>query len=167
MANTKSFNIEFLKRFRHLLSVLFPLPCRSTTVQKPPDERIYLHPTILILIILLNSIVLEFVIYYVGLLPSNYYTSLTSKPEERDMSAFRSLILRSFILVIINAILQSFSILFASILYVRCRTRIVLYLQSFYFTERRYYHLANTTQTNKNILGNEQITYQKNDSIQS
>ena len=131
MGRTNSFNLEFLKRFFRLFSVFFST---SSNALQTNDyrERFYSHPFILVLLILLTGVALQFVIYFVGLLPSAFYKALT----------------RSFGLVAINAFLKSLSTLLSSILYVKWRTRLVLYLHSLYFTKLRYYHLTNTTQQN-------------------
>lgn len=159
MVNTKSFNIEFLKKFFRLLTIL-------TRTRNFSNERIYSQPFVFIILILLVSIGLEFVIYYVGLLPSEFYVELKKKADERDRSIFRNLVFRSFLLVIIDAFLTALVKLLSSILYIRWRTRIVLYLHSFYFTDQRYYHLINTTQSTKTNLVNDQIRFRRNYSIQ-
>jgi len=147
MGRTNSFNLEFLKRFFRLFSVFFST---SSNALQTNDyrERFYSHPFILVLLILLTGVALQFVIYFVGLLPSAFYKALTQPADQRDFSAFHWLLFRSFGLVAINAFLKSLSTLLSSILYVKWRTRLVLYLHSLYFTKLRYYHLTNTTQQN-------------------
>jgi len=149
MSTKNSFNYLFLKRFARLLHVFLPLSRLSLNVHSD-NERIYSHPLILVLLILINEIALQFVIYFVGLLSSEYFVQLGKSPGERDFVAFRWLVLRSFALVTLNALLKSLSPLLSSLLYVKWRMSLVFYLHSFYFTQRRYYHLSNTTQQNQN-----------------
>jgi ABC-type uncharacterized transport system fused permease/ATPase subunit len=149
MSEKNSLNYLFLKRFVRLLHVFLPLSRLSLNVHHP-NERIYSHPLILILLTLINESGLQFVIYYVGLLPKQYYDQLGKAPDKRDFPAFRWLIVRSFALIALNALLKSLSILLSSILYVKWRKRLVFYLHSFYFTQKRYYHVSNTTQQNLN-----------------
>jgi ABC-type uncharacterized transport system fused permease/ATPase subunit len=149
MSEKNSLNYLFLKRFIRLLHVFLPLSRLSLNIHHF-NERIYSHPLILILLTLINEGGLQFVIYYVGLLPKQYYDQLGKSPDKRDFHAFRLLIVRSFGLIILNALLKSLSNLLSSILYVKWRTRLVLYLHSFYFTQKRYYHISNTTQQNSN-----------------
>ena len=47
-----------------------------------------------------------------------------------------------------NVFFASLSTFLSSLLYIKRRTKLVLYLHSFYFTRRRYYHVLNTTQQN-------------------
>ena len=166
MASTNSFNFGFFKRLFHLLHVFLPFSIRSSSVPDH-DERIYSNPSILILLILVNGVGLQFVIYFVGLLPSAYYAELTKEPDQRNLSIVNWLIVRSFFLIILNAFLKSLSTLLSSILYVRWRTRLVLYLHSFYFTQQRYYHVSNTTQQNPNRREDDTTVTQINYTIQT
>ena len=145
MKTSHGFNYLFCKRFARLLHVFLPLSRLSLNVQQN-REYFFSHPLVLILIILLNEGALQYIIYLVGLLPSKFYTALGKPEGERDFGAFRWLVIRSFIFVIANAFLKSLSTLLSSLLYVKWRTRLVLYLHSVYFTKQRYYHLINTTQ---------------------
>jgi ABC-type uncharacterized transport system fused permease/ATPase subunit len=147
MSTENSLNYLFLKRFAHLLHVFLPLSRLSLNVPNY-NERIYSHPLILVLIILINEGALQFVIYFVGLVSSQFLVELSRSPDKRDFPAVRWLIIRSFALVALNAFLISLSTFLSSILYVKWRMRLVLYLHSFYFTQQRYYHLLNTTQQN-------------------
>jgi len=168
MSERNSFNYLFLQRFAELFHVFFPLSRLSLKVYDY-QERIYTHPIILILLILLNESALQFVIYFVGLLPSEFYTSLSKPVDQRDYSAFHWLIVRSFTLVCFNAFLKSFSVFLSTLLYVKWRTRLVLYLHSFYFTQQRYYHLANTTQKHSNPIRDhdDQISVYENQAMQT
>jgi ABC-type uncharacterized transport system fused permease/ATPase subunit len=122
---------------------------------------------VLVLLILINESALQFVIYYVGLLSSEFLTELSKVPDKRDFVAFRWLTLRAFALVILNALLISLSTFLSSLLYVKWRMRLVLYLHSFYFTKHRYYHISNTTQQNSNKQDDEQTSAYQNYSIQT
>lgn len=133
MSSTNSLNYLFLKRFIHLLRIFLSFS----------NEYSYSHPLILVLIILINEVGLQVVIYFVFLLPADYYVALGKPPAERDFHAFRLLVIRSFGLVALNALLKSLSSFLASILYIKWRTRLIMYLHSFYFTQRRYYHVLN------------------------
>ena len=163
MSEKNSLNYLFLKRFAQLLHVFLPLSRLSLNVH----ESIYLHPLILILLILINEVGLQFVIYYVGLLPSAFYTELSRPPDQRNFQFVKWLIIRSFAFVALNAFLKSFSVFLSSILYVRWRTRLVLYLHSFYFTQQRYYHVSNTTQQIPNRRDDDRISVYDNHAIQT
>ena len=160
MNTTNSLNYLFLKRFTYLLHVFIPLSRLSLNVYNY-DERVYTHPLVLILLLLLNEVGLQFIIYLVGLLPSKFYVALTQSPNERDLSAFRWLVIRSLGYVALNAFLKSLSTFLSSILYVKWRMRLILYLHSFYFTKQRYYHLSNTTQRNQDRIDDHHgLTYE-------
>ena len=166
MSTQNSFNYLFLKRFANLIHIFLPFSRLSLNVHNH-YERIYSHPLVLILLILINEVGLQFVIYFVGLLPSEFYDQLTKPAEQRDMSLFRWLVLRSFAFVALNAFLMSLSTFLSSILYVKWRLRLVLYLHSFYFTQQRYYHLANTTQQNQNKTDDDRPLAFENHTIQT
>ncbi|CAF3652243.1 unnamed protein product [Rotaria socialis] len=166
MSTKNGFNYLFLKRFAHLLHVFVPFSRLSLNVHHP-DERIYSHPLIIVLLILINEGILQYIIYIVGLIPSEYYVELSKPLDKRDFTVFRWLIVRSFGFVALNAFLKSLSTFLSSILYVKWRARLILYLHSFYFTQNRYYHLSNTTQQNQNRPNDENIPAYENYSIQT
>lgn len=166
MSESNSFNYLFVKRFAHLLHIFLPFSRLSLNVHNH-NEHFYSHPLIFILLIFLNEIGLQFVIYFVGLLPSEYYDALGKSPDQRDFPAFRWLLFLSFALVALNAFLKSISTLLSSILYVKWRTSLVLYLHSFYFTQQRYYHLINTTQQNQNKRDEDNAAVYRNFTIQT
>jgi ATP-binding cassette subfamily D (ALD) protein 4 len=149
MSTKNSFNYIFLKRFAHLIHVFLPISRLSLNVHDY-KEGISTHPLFLIFLILINQIGLQFIIYYVGLIPSEFYVELSKSPKERDFPLFLWLVFRALAYAILNAFLKSLSSFLSSILYVKWRMRLVLYLHSFYFTQQRYYHLLNTTQQNPN-----------------
>lgn len=155
MSGKNSFNYLFIKRIAHLLHIFLPFSRLSSNSYK---EGIYAHPLVLICLLLANEIGLQFVIYFVGLLPSQFYVELSKAPGQRNFPLFRWLVLRSFGLVILNAFLKSLSTFFSSMLYVKWRMRLVLYLHSIYFTKQRYYHLLNTTQQNHNRSNHDQTS---------
>ncbi|UJR20946.1 hypothetical protein I4U23_024055 [Adineta vaga] len=159
MSEKNSLNYLFVKRIAHLLHIFLPLS-RLSLNDHNYRERLYTHPLILIFFILCNAIGLQFVIYYVGLLPSEFYVQLSKSPEQRDFPVFHRLVIRAFGFVILNAFLKSLSTFLSSILYVKWRMRLVLYLHSFYFTKQRYYHLLNTTQQNRNDNDQAAIVYE-------
>ncbi|CAF1236420.1 unnamed protein product [Didymodactylos carnosus] len=147
-------NLLFLKRFYKLFHVFIPISRLSlTNIDKnsstPKYSCPYLHPLLLILVILGNEGLLEYVIYLVGLLPAKFYVQLGASPNNRDIPAFKWLVIQSFVYVCFNAFLKSSSHFLASILYVKWRTSLVCYLQTFYFTKQRYFHLSNTTYEQK------------------
>ena len=166
MSEKNSFNYLFLKRFIKLLHIFIPFSRLSLNVYNH-NERIYSHPLVLILLILINQVALEIVIKYVGYLPSEYYTQLGKSPDQRDFSAFRWLLARSFGLVALNALFIALSSLLSSLLYVKWRMRLVCYLHSFYFTQQRYYHLANTTQLNQYKRDDDDASTYQNYTIQT
>ncbi|CAF1533875.1 unnamed protein product [Rotaria sp. Silwood1] len=149
MSSTNSFNCLFIKRLANLFRVFLSLSRLSLNGHHHYREQWYFHPLILLLLILINEGTLQFIIYLVGLLPSAFYAELRKPPNQRDHPGFRWLVLRSFVFVILNALLKSSSIFFSSVLYVKWRMRLVSYLHSFYFTQQRYYHLLNTAQQNQ------------------
>ncbi|CAF1117364.1 unnamed protein product, partial [Rotaria magnacalcarata] len=146
MSTTNSFNYLCIKRFAHLLHVFVPFSRLSLNVHNH-NERIYTHPLILLLLILINETGLQFVIYLAGLLPSQYYVELIKAPDKRDFSVFRCFL--------------------SSILYVQWRMRLVVYLHSFYFTQQRYYHLSNATQQNQNRGDSDHLSAYENYSVQT
>ncbi|CAF1365325.1 unnamed protein product [Adineta steineri] len=166
MSSKNSFNYLFFKRLGHLFHVFLPISRLSVNVNNH-NERIYSHPLILILLILLNETGLQFIIYYVGLIPSQFYVQLGKSPNERDFKLFRWLVIRAFAFVILNAFLKSLSTLLSSILYVKWRTRLVLYLHSLYFTQQRYYHLLHTTQQNQNRNNDDRSIIYENHTVQT
>jgi len=166
MSEKNSLNYVFLKRFAHLLHVFLPFSRLSLNVHNQ-NERFYSHPLFLILLILINEVGLQFVIYYVILLSSEYYGVLGKPVDQRDFSILRWLIIRSFALVALDAFLKSLSSLLSSLLYVKWRTSLVIYLHSFYFTQQRYYHLLSTTQQNQNKRENDHSTVYENYTIQT
>ena len=164
MSGRNSFNYLFVKRIAHLLHIFVPFSRLSSNSHK---EGIYAHPLVLIFLLLVNEIGLQFVIYFVGLLPSQFYVELSKTPDQRNFSLFRRLVIRSFGLVILNAVLKSLSTFFSSVLYVKWRMRLVLYLHSIYFTKQRYYHLLNTTQQNHNRSDYDQESVYENQIVQT
>ena len=143
MSSKNSFNFEFLKRFLHLLRIFIPFSCHSKYAIDH-KERFYSHSLVVICLILANEIGLQFVIYLVGQLSGAFTSALSISRDQRNYSAFTWLVIRSFGLVVLNAILMAFSIFLSSILYLKWRTRLVTYIHSYYFTKQRYYHLLNS-----------------------
>ncbi|CAF1502960.1 unnamed protein product [Adineta steineri] len=166
MGAENSFNYLFLKRIGRLLRILLPFSRLSLNIHNY-NERIYTHPLILVLLILINEIGLQYVIYVVGLLSSVFLDELTKPVAQRDFPAFRWLVVRSFALVILNALLIAASTFLSSILYVKWRMRLVLHLHSFYFAQRRYYHLLNTTQQNTTRSKDDNLSTYQNYNIQT
>lgn len=160
-------NYAFVKRIARLLHVFLPLSRLSADGHNKHHERIYTHPLVLILFILINEVGLQFVIYFVGLVPSQFYRELGRAPSERNASVFRWLVVRAFCLVTLNAFLKSLSTFLSSTLYVRWRVRLVLYLHSLYFTKQRYYHLLNANQSNQNRTEEDTATVYANHSVQT
>ncbi|CAF1515622.1 unnamed protein product, partial [Adineta steineri] len=76
MGAENSFNYLFLKRIGRLLRILLPFSRLSLNIHNY-NERIYTHPLILVLLILINEIGLQYVIYVVGLLSSVFLDELT------------------------------------------------------------------------------------------
>ncbi len=116
ISTKNSFNYLFLKRFAYLLHVFLPLSRLPLNVHHD-NERIYSHALILVLLILISEIALQFVIYFVGLLSSEYLVQLGKSSGERDFVAFRWLVIRSFAYLTLKALLKSFSPLLSSLLY--------------------------------------------------
>ncbi|CAF1507052.1 unnamed protein product [Adineta steineri] len=166
MGAENSFNYLFLKRIGRLLRILLPFSRLSLNIHNY-NERIYTHPLILVLLILINEVGLQYVIYVVGLLSSVFLDELTKPVDQRDFPAFRWLVVRSFALVILNALLIAASTFLSSILYVKWRMRLVLHLHSFYFAKRRYYHLLNTTQQNTSRSKDDNLSTYQNYNIQT
>lgn len=149
MKENHGFNFLFFKRSFRLLHVFIPFSRLSLNVHYE-RERLYSHPLILILLILINEGLLQFVISKVLLIPSEFYEQLPKPTTERDPVVFRWLVIRSFAWVALDAFLMSLSKLLSSLLYIKWRIRLVSYLHSLYFTRQRYYHISNTTQQTGN-----------------
>ncbi|CAF1250936.1 unnamed protein product [Adineta ricciae] len=109
MPSENNFNYLFIKRFIQLFRAILSNPSDF-------NGHFYSHPLTLILLITVNQISLQFVIYLVGLLPSEYNFQLGKSPSERNLSEFHWLIIRSFLYVAINALLKSLSTFLSSIL---------------------------------------------------
>ena len=95
MHSTNSFNYLFLKRFIHLRQILIPLSSNSSH-DNHRHERFYSHPLFFILLIMLNEILVQFIVYLIRLVPSQFYDEFGKLPDKRDFPAFHWLIIRSF-----------------------------------------------------------------------
>ncbi|KNC52309.1 uncharacterized protein AMSG_11639 [Thecamonas trahens ATCC 50062] len=92
----------------------------------------------LILALLAVSILEQVAVYYVGLLPSRFYSVLSSHNHD----AFVALLWRSLVLTIIVALLNSLAALLASLIALGTRSALSGMLQSQYLASRAYYGLS-------------------------
>ncbi|PNI84234.1 ABCD4 isoform 22, partial [Pan troglodytes] len=79
----------------------------------------------------------QFVIYRVGLIPSQYYGVLGNK----DLEGFKTLTFLAVMLIVLNSTLKSFDQFTCNLLYVSWRKDLTEHLHRLYFRGRVYYTL--------------------------
>lgn len=87
--------------------------------------------------LLADVIVLEVVVYRVGLLSGRYYKCLS----DQDLPAFWHLTLIAVLYIIVNSILKSIKDFLASLLSIMWRKQLTQSLHKMYFTRMRFYYL--------------------------
>ncbi|RDD36376.1 ATP-binding cassette sub-family D member 4 [Trichoplax sp. H2] len=121
---TYSFDRRFLRRLYLILTkVVFSSWLTSTSF--------------LLFLLLGASIIEEWIIYQVGLIPSHFYTVLT----ERDANGFYRLIWISVVYIITTATAKGARIYVSQVLYVTSRRILSLQLHKKYFDDDSYYQL--------------------------
>uniref|UniRef100_A0A2I3SQ49 Lysosomal cobalamin transporter ABCD4 n=1 Tax=Pan troglodytes TaxID=9598 RepID=A0A2I3SQ49_PANTR len=116
-------DLQFLQRFLQILKVLFP----SWSSQN----------ALMFLTLLCLTLLEQFVIYRVGLIPSQYYGVLGNK----DLEGFKTLTFLAVMLIVLNSTLKSFDQFTCNLLYVSWRKDLTEHLHRLYFRGRVYYTL--------------------------
>ncbi|XP_055216899.2 lysosomal cobalamin transporter ABCD4 isoform X5 [Gorilla gorilla gorilla] len=116
-------DLQFLQRFLQILKVLFP----SWSSQN----------ALMFLTLLCLTLLEQFVIYRVGLIPSQYYGVLGNK----DLEGFKTLTFLAVMLIVLNSTLKSFDQFTCNLLYVSWRKDLTEHLHHLYFQGRVYYTL--------------------------
>ncbi|EAW81165.1 ATP-binding cassette, sub-family D (ALD), member 4, isoform CRA_a [Homo sapiens] len=116
-------DLQFLQRFLQILKVLFP----SWSSQN----------ALMFLTLLCLTLLEQFVIYQVGLIPSQYYGVLGNK----DLEGFKTLTFLAVMLIVLNSTLKSFDQFTCNLLYVSWRKDLTEHLHRLYFRGRAYYTL--------------------------
>lgn len=93
--------------------------------------------TFLALFLLIDVVVLEVVIYQVGLLGGKFYKSLTNK----DLDDFRNLAFLAIGLILLDSLMVSLQDFVAQLLGIVWRKYITLKLHELYFTKKNFYYL--------------------------
>ncbi|ELT99191.1 hypothetical protein CAPTEDRAFT_108590, partial [Capitella teleta] len=117
------FDLKFFKRFLKILKLLFPR-LKSANV---------LLFSLLLALVLLEQVV----IYFVGLVPSKYYSVLGDK----DKTAFRNHTLYALLLIVSIAFIVATEKYVMSVFHVTARKVLTLHLHKRYFHSLLYYHL--------------------------
>lgn len=116
----------------------------------------YLFPSfisassILFLILLIDVVLLEFVVYRVGLFSGRYFKVLS----ERDLAAFWSLAATSIAYIIINALMKSIKDFVTNLLGIVWRKYITLELHKNYFQSKNFYYLLHKCDLNDDGINN-------------
>lgn len=123
----------FLKYLGKILKLLFPkFACAAT---------------LLFIILLIDVVALEFVVYQVGLFSGRYFKVLSSK----DLDAFWPLALTSIAYIILNAFMKSIKDFIASLLSIVWRKYLTLSIHEQYFTNKNFYYLQHQSQWNEDF----------------
>uniref|UniRef100_UPI00398EAC5A lysosomal cobalamin transporter ABCD4 n=1 Tax=Pristiophorus japonicus TaxID=55135 RepID=UPI00398EAC5A len=121
--NRPKLDLLFVRRFCHILAVLFP----SWSSQ-----------SVLMFATLLSVALLEqLVVYQVGIVPSHFFKVL----GDRDLDGFRELTVVAICLIVVNSVLKSFDQFISSLMYVRWRQSLTMSLHKSYFKRKVYYTL--------------------------
>jgi ATP-binding cassette subfamily D (ALD) protein 4 len=115
----------FLKYFARLFRLLFP--------------RLATPATLIFMMLLVDVVVLEVVIYRVGLLSGKYFRMLSNK----DVASFWFLAVSSILYIVINSLLKSVKDFLANLLSIVWRKSITLTLHELYFAKKNFYYLSN------------------------
>ncbi|XP_072021661.1 lysosomal cobalamin transporter ABCD4-like [Amphiura filiformis] len=113
----------FLKRFRRILGLCFP-GCFSP------------H-TALFLLLLIVAVGEQIAVYYVGLIPSEFYSVLPVK----NFDGFMEVLWQSLLYIILIAVNKSARQYISSLLYIRWREALTAYIHKYYFRNFTYYQL--------------------------
>lgn len=113
----------FLKYFTRIWRLLFP-KCAAVS-------------TFLFAVLLVNVVVLEVVIYRVGLLGGKFYKCLSN----RDVGSFWFLAISSVLYIIVNSLLKSVKDFVSNLLSIVWRKSITLHVHNGYFNGKNFYYL--------------------------
>ncbi|KAI4893349.1 hypothetical protein NFI96_024138 [Prochilodus magdalenae] len=114
---------RFLQRFYSILKILFP--CWS-------NQNVLMFGTLLGV-----TLLVQLVIYQVGLIPSKFYSVLS----EKNYGTFQELVSFAILLILLNSVLKSVEQYISSLLYVSWRKSLTEDLHRDYFWGRVYYTL--------------------------
>lgn len=114
---------KFLKYLKKILKYLFP-SFKSAS-------------TFLFLFLLIDVILLEFIVYRVGLFSGRFYKVLSN----RDIDSFWSLALTSISYIIVNAFMKSIKDFITNLLGIVWRKYITLEIHESYFMSKNFYYL--------------------------
>jgi ABC-type uncharacterized transport system fused permease/ATPase subunit len=131
--NLKLF-LKFLSDLKKLFKLLFP--------------NFIGVSTFIFVLLLIDLIALEFVIYQVGLLSGKFFKVLTG----RDVSGFTSLAIFAIALIIINSSMKSFNDFLARLLQIVWRKQITLKLHDLYFANKNFYYVQNNVLNDNNRI---------------
>ena len=104
--------------------------------------------TAIFVLLLIDLIALEFVVYQVGLLSGKFFKVLTGK----DVSGFTSLAILAIALIVINSSMKSFNDFLARLLQIVWRKQITLKLHDIYFTNKNFYYVQNNVLNDQNKI---------------
>ncbi|KAK3551465.1 hypothetical protein QTP70_017411 [Hemibagrus guttatus] len=114
---------RFVQRFCRILRVLFPSYC---------SQNVVMYGTLLGV-----TLLVQLVIYQVGLIPSQFYGVLS----EKNYGKFKELVAFSILLIILNSALKSLEQYISNLLYIGWRRCLTQKLHGDYFSGRVYYTL--------------------------
>ncbi|KAI5620392.1 ATP-binding cassette sub-family D member 4, partial [Silurus asotus] len=114
---------RFLKRFCRLVTVLFPSWC---------SQNVVMYGTLLVV-----ALLVQLVVYQVGLIPSQFYGVLS----EKNYGNFKELVAFSILLILLNSALKSLEQYISNLLYIGWRKCLTQNLHQDYFSGRVYYTL--------------------------
>lgn len=132
-----SFDRIFLKRFHRLLQVLFNTnginKVWSTSKEARKHSLFWLYITFITL-----GVGYEFIVYYVGMIPSHFYSILTTK----DTIGFSKYILPCLLLVFGTATIKSLLNFMGGLFSLKARKLLTVHLQSRYIKPKSMYTLV-------------------------
>ncbi|XP_046704360.1 ATP-binding cassette sub-family D member 4 isoform X4 [Silurus meridionalis] len=114
---------RFLKRFCRIVTVLFPSWC---------SQNVVMYGTLLVV-----ALLVQLVVYQVGLIPSQFYGVLS----EKNYGNFKELVAFSILLILLNSALKSLEQYISNLLYIGWRKCLTQNLHQDYFSGRVYYTL--------------------------
>ena len=132
LAYTK-YQASFLKNFRFIFTLMFP--------------KFLTACTLVFVLLLVDVIALEFVVYQVGLLGGQFYKSLSSK----DLSKFKNLAIISVAWILLNSLMVSLRDFFAQMLSIIWRKNITFKLHDLYFSSKNFYYIQQQLPTSESL----------------
>ncbi|PIK48919.1 ATP-binding cassette sub-family D member 4 [Apostichopus japonicus] len=121
----KSYSLDavFLRRFAHILKIIFPALLSRISG--------------LFILLLVVAVGEQVAVYFVGLIPSNFYHVLPAK----DWAGFWSTLSESIMYIVLVASIKSAKQYISGILYVHWRESLTLYIHREYFQSANYYQI--------------------------